>query len=79
MDIVYQVDLEILYCIIPSLSHNTQNSLQEGSGQVLYLTARKVSNSSCEWLSVDCNLEGLYLDSEYGSRKTIKFCVGLYK
>jgi hypothetical protein len=35
---VYQVELEILYCIIPSLSHNSQNSLQERSGQVLYLT-----------------------------------------
>jgi len=45
---VYQVDLEILYCIIPSLSHNSQNSLQEASGQVLYMTACKVSNSSCE-------------------------------
>ena len=48
MDKLYQVELEILYCIIPSLLNNTQNSLQERSGQVLNLTACKVSNSSCE-------------------------------
>jgi hypothetical protein len=33
-------------------------------------------------LSVDCNLEGMYLsvlDSEYRTRKTIEICVRLYK
>ncbi len=33
-------------------------------------------------LSVDCNLEALYLsvfDSEYRTRNRVKFCVGLYK
>jgi hypothetical protein len=29
---LFQVELQILYCILPSLSHNSQNSLQEGSG-----------------------------------------------
>jgi hypothetical protein len=48
VDKVYQVELEILYSILPSLLSNSQKSLQEGSGQVLTLTACKVGNSSCE-------------------------------
>ncbi len=50
VDKVYQVELEILYSMLPSLLSNSQKSLQlqEGSGQVLTLTACKVGNSSCE-------------------------------
>ncbi len=51
---MHQVELEIVYCIIPSLSHNSQNLLQERSGQVLYLTACKVSIQVVSELSVDC-------------------------
>jgi hypothetical protein len=46
VDRVYQVELEILYFMLPSLLNNSENSLQEPSGQVLYLTACKVSNST---------------------------------
>jgi hypothetical protein len=45
MDEGNQVELEILYFMLPSLLNNSQNSLQEGSGQVLSLTACKVGNS----------------------------------
>jgi hypothetical protein len=45
---MHQVELEILYCIKPSLKKNSHNSLQERSGQVLYLRACKVSNSRYE-------------------------------
>ena len=69
MDRVYQIELEILYSVLPSLLNNSQNSFQELSGKVLYLTAciesLKVVMSE---LSVDCNLEPLYfsvLDFEY--------------
>ena len=41
MDRVYQEELEILYSILPSLLHNSQNSHQERSGKVLYLTVCK--------------------------------------
>ncbi len=44
---VYEVELEVLYFMLPSLSNNSENSLQERSGQVLYLTGCKVSNRSC--------------------------------
>jgi hypothetical protein len=62
---VYQVELESVYFMQPSLSNNSQNSLQECSGQVLYYTACKFVVSE---LSVDCNFEALYLsvlDFEY--------------
>ncbi len=73
MDIIYQVEHEIIYSILPSLLHNSQNSRQERSGKVLYLTVCKGAKSEIEIvgvseLSVECNLEGLYLsdlDSEY--------------
>jgi hypothetical protein len=38
VDIEYQVQLEIIYSILPSLLYNSQNSRQERSGKVLYLT-----------------------------------------
>jgi hypothetical protein len=38
---MYQVELEILYFMLPSLLNNFQNSLQERSGQVQYFTANK--------------------------------------
>ena len=71
VDRVYQVELEILYFKLPSLLNNSQNSPQECSGQVQYLTACKVSNRVIVVVSevhVDCNLEALYLsvlDFEY--------------
>ena len=68
MDRVYHVELEILYFMLPSLLNNNQNSFQELSGKVLYLTARKSVIVVVSELSVDCNLEVLYLpalDSEY--------------
>jgi hypothetical protein len=48
VDKVYQVELEILYSILPSLLSNSQKSLQEGFGQVLTLTACKVGNSKVQ-------------------------------
>ncbi len=68
MDMVYQIELEILYSLLPSLLNNSQNSFQKLSGKVLYLTASKVSKVVMCELSVDCNLEPLYLsvlDFEY--------------
>ncbi len=41
MDRVYHVELEIIYFMLPSLLNNSQNSFQELSGKVLYLTAQK--------------------------------------
>jgi hypothetical protein len=37
MDRAYQVELEILYFMLPSLLNNSKNSPQERSGQVQYL------------------------------------------
>ncbi len=59
VDRVYQVKLEILYSILPSLFNNSQNSLQERSGQVMCLTACKVRHSSCEWAQCWLQLGGL--------------------
>ncbi len=61
MDRVYQIELEILYSLLPSLLNNSRNSFQELSGKVLYLTASKVSKVVMSELSVDWNLEPLYL------------------
>ena len=47
VDSVYKVELEILYSILPSLLNNSQNSRQERTGKVLYLTVCKVRNSRC--------------------------------
>jgi hypothetical protein len=49
MYMMYQAELEVLYSILPSILNNSQNSFQELSGKVLYLTACKVSKSSSEW------------------------------
>ena len=49
VDKVYQIELEILYSVLPSLLNNSQNSFQELSGKVLYLTACIVTKSSYEW------------------------------
>ena len=49
MNGVYNIELEILYSVLPSLLNNSQNSFQELSGKVLYLTAYIVTKSSYEW------------------------------
>ncbi len=67
MDRVYQVELEIVYLMQPSLLNNSQNSLQGCTTRlaksVIVIVIVVVSE-----LSVDCNLEALYLsvfDFEY--------------
>jgi hypothetical protein len=62
---MHQVELEIFYCILPSLSHNSQNSLQ---GFFRRVQSRFCLQGFEGTLSVDCNLEALYLsvlDFEY--------------
>ncbi len=55
---MHQVELEILYCIQPSLSRNSQNSLQ---GCFRGVQSRYCLLGFEGTLNVDCNLEALYL------------------
>ncbi len=65
MDRVYQVELEIVYFMQPSLLNNSQNSLQ---GCTTRLAKSVIVIVVVSELSVGCNLEALYLsvlDFEY--------------
>ncbi len=65
MDRVCQVELEIVYFMQPSLLNNSQNSLQ---GCTTRLAKSVIVIVVVSELSIDCNLEALYLsvlDFEY--------------
>ena len=55
MERVYQVELEILYFMLPSLLNNSQNSFQELSGKVTYMSVSP-QNPGDEADSVLCGI-----------------------
>ena len=79
---MHQVELEILFCLIPWHPKTIQNSIQGSIRHAAFFLGHPRVFARVSELSVDCNLEALYLsvlDFEYRTWKTIKFCVGLYK